>query len=262
MPGGSSMYTGATGMENQQLNLDIIANNLANINTPGFKKSEAEFSDLLYQTLKTMGADSGAGAAGPSGIEIGYGSQLVATNKVFTQGSLKATEDQFAMAIEGDGFFEVQLTDGTSAYTRAGNFKVDSTGQMVTSGGLVVQSSFGAIPAGSTLAVMSNGQATVALPGGGTQTFRIQLTRFANPSGLKSLGGSLLKETPASGTPEVGNPSESGFGQIMQRHLESSNVNAVDEMVKMIIAQRAYEMNSKAIQAADDGLQLTAHLKR
>lgn len=249
-------------MENAQLSLDIIANNLANIDTPGFKESKAEFADLLYQTLRQVGADAGAGEASPTGIEIGYGSQLVSTSKIFTQGRLQSTDSQFDMAIDGDGFFEVQRPDGSVAFSRAGDLKVNAQGQVTTTAGYLVQSSFGTIPAGAKLSVSENGQATVTLSDGSTQTFRIQLTRFANPSGLSSIGSNLLIETPGSGTPEIGNPGESGFGAIRQGFIEKSNVNAVNQMVKMILAQRAYEMNAKTIQASDDMLATTNHLKR
>jgi len=257
-----SLYSGATGMENEQTNLDVIANNLANINTPGFKRSKAEFSDLLYQTLRTVGADAGSGDAAPTGIEIGNGSQLVSASKVFTQGSLEHTGRELDLAIDGDGFIEVQRPDGSSAYTRAGNLKVNSSGQVTTSNGFVVQSNFQTIPSGSRITIASNGQTTVTLPSGSAQNFRIQLTRFANPAGLKNIGNNLLLETPASGSPEIGNPDENGFGSIIQSHIEKSNVSAVQSMVDMIIAQRSYEMNSKSIQTSEEMLGVINHLKR
>lgn len=259
---GSALFAGATGMAGEQRNLEVIANNLANMGTPGFKKMETDFADLMYQTIKSVGVDSGDGTASPSGIEIGGGSQLVGTSKSFTQGSISATDNALDMAIEGDGFFEVTRPDGTTAYTRAGNLKVNSTGQVVTSTGLPVGSSFGTIPTGGKLAVASNGQATVTVNGETVSTFRIQLTRFPNPSGLANIGGNLLMESEASGSAEAGNPQENGFGGIIQGHIERSNVNAVEEMVKMIMAQRGLEMNSKSVQAADDSLGVVNHIKR
>jgi flagellar basal-body rod protein FlgG len=257
-----SLYSGATGMEAQQLNLNTIANNLANANTTGFKKSKIEFQDLLYQQPRSAGADSGAGNVVPTGTEVGNGSRVVSTAKVFTQGSLTQTGETHDIAIDGDGFLEVQRPDGTTAYTRDGALKVDGQGRVTTSDGLPILSGFQPIAQGTTaISVSSNGQVTTQGPRG-AQTFRIQLVRFANPSGLRSLGGNLYQETPASGTPETGNPAENGFGSIVQGFLETSNVNIVEEMVNMIQAQRAYEINSKSIQTSDEMLEKIGQLKR
>jgi len=258
-----SLYSAATGMEAQQLNLNTIANNLANVNTPGFKRSKIEFQDLLYQKpTRASGTDSGGGNLVPTGIEVGNGSRVAATSKVFTQGQLTSTGGNLDLAIQGDGFFEVQRPDGTVGYTRDGSFKLSSQGQVVTVDGLPVLSGFQTIPAGaSAVNISQNGQVTVQSPSGST-SFRLTLTRFASPSGLRSLGGNLYEETPASGTPEVGQPSEQGYGSIMQGYIEGSNVSVVEEMVNLIVAQRAYEINSKSVQTSDEMLQNIAQMKR
>lgn len=249
-------------MEAQQVNLNTIANNLANANTTGFKRSKIEFQDLLYQTPRAVGAEAGGGNVVPTGVETGNGTRVVSTAKIFTQGQLKQTGEKFDMAIEGDGFMQVQRPDGSFAYTRDGALKVNGQGKVTTSDGFPVLSGFQPIPPGSTgVSVSGNGEVTVQGPSG-TQTFRIQLSRFANPSGLRSLGGNLYEETPASGTVEQGNPGEDGYGTLMQGFLESSNVNIVEEMVNMIQAQRAYEINSKAIQTSDSMLEQMAQIKR
>lgn len=257
-----SLYSGATGMAAQQLNLDNIANNLANANTNGYKRSKIEFQDLLYQKPRAAGTDSGGGNMVPTGVEVGNGSRVVSTSKVFTQGELKQTSSQYDVAINGDGFFEVKRADGTSAYTRDGALKVDSTGQVTTSDGLPVLSGFSTIPSGVTaISIASTGEVTLT-SSNGTSSFRIHLVRFNNPSGLQSCGGNLYSETTASGTAQQGNPGENGFGTVVQNYLESSNVNIVDEMVNMIQAQRAYEINSKSIQTADEMLSKIGDLKR
>lgn len=257
-----SLYSAATGMEAQQHNLNTIANNLANVNTAGFKRSKIEFQDLLYQKPRTTGAEVGGGNLLPTGIEVGNGSRVAATSKVFTQGQLTQTGEKLDIAVEGEGFFEVQRPDGTIAYTRDGAFKLSADGQIVTSDGLTVLSGFQSVPTGTTdVSISDTGDVTFSGPGG-TQTFRLTLTRFANPAGLRSLGGNLYEETPASGTPETGSPAEQGFGKIKQGYIETSNVNIVEEMVNLIVAQRAYEINSKSIQTSDEMLQNVAQLKR
>lgn len=257
-----ALYSSAAGMQSQQLNLDVIANNLANVNTTGFKKSKIEFQDLLYQTSRAAGADQGAGNQLPTGVQIGHGSQPVATAKVFTTGELTQTGERLDVAIQGDGFFEVQLSDGTRAYTRDGALKLASDGRITTSDGLVLQGGFQPIPAGTTsISMAPTGEITTSGTNG-NQSFRVQLVRFANPAGLESIGRNLYRETSASGTAEVGNPGENGFGDLQQGYLEMSNVKVVEEMVNMIVAQRAYEVNSKAVQAADDMMQLSNNLRR
>lgn len=258
-----SLYSAATGMEAQQLNLNTIANNLANVNTPGFKRSKIEFQDLLYQKpSRAAGTDSGGGNLVPTGAEVGNGSRVAATSKVFTQGQLNQTGEKLDVAIQGDGFYEVQRPDGTIGYTRDGSFKMNAQGQVVNVDGLPILSGFQPIPAGASgISISENGQVTVNTANG-SQSFRLTLTRFANPAGLRSLGGNLYEETPASGTPEVGQPGENGFGRTTQGYLEASNVNIVEEMVNLIVAQRAYEINSKSIQTSDEMLQNIANMKR
>ena len=257
-----ALYSSATGMESQQMNLDVIANNLANVSTTGFKKFKVEFQDLLYETKKSAGADQGSGNQVPTGVQIGHGTQVASTTKVFTQGEMTQTGERLDLAIQGDGFFEVQQPDGTLAFTRDGAFKVDSQGRIVTSDGSVVQGGFQPITAGTTnVTVATNGQVTLTGTNGNT-TFRIQLVRFANPGGLESLGKNLFRETTASGQPEMGNPGEKNFGQVQQGYLEMSNVKVVEEMVNLIMAQRAYEVNAKSVQAADEMMQMSNNLRR
>ncbi|HYC72675.1 MAG TPA: flagellar basal-body rod protein FlgG [Opitutaceae bacterium] len=257
-----SLYSAATGMEAQQLNLNTIANNLANVNTPGFKRSKIEFQDLLYQKPRASGTDSGGGNLVPTGIEVGNGSRVASTSKVFTQGQLTSTGEKLDVAIQGDGFFEVQRADGTIAYTRDGSFKLNAQGQVVTVDGLPILSGFQPVPPGTeSITIAEDGNVTLQ-SSGGAQTFRLTLTRFANPAGLRSLGGNMYEETAASGTPEAGNAGEQGFGRTIQGYVETSNVNIVEEMVNLIIAQRAYEINSKSIQTSDEMLQNIANLKR
>ena len=256
-----SLYSAATGMEAQQLNLNTIANNLANVNTPGFKRSKIEFQDLLYQRPRSSGADSGGGNLVPTGVEVGNGARVAATSKVFTQGQLNATGEKMDVAIQGDGFIEVTRADGTKGFTRDGALKVSANGVVVNNDGLPIVG-FQPIPAGTaSVSIAQNGEVTVQ-GSAGTQSYRLQLTRFANPSGLRSLGGNLYEETPSSGTPETGSPSENGFGSIVQGYIETSNVNIVEEMVNLIVAQRAYEINSKSIQTSDEMLQNVASMKR
>jgi flagellar basal-body rod protein FlgG len=257
-----SLYSAATGMEAQQMNLDTIANNLANVNTPGFKRSKIEFQDLLYQKPRAAGADSGGGNLVPTGIEIGNGTRVASTAKDFTQGQLISTGGNLDLALQGDGFYEVQQPDGTTAYTRDGSLKLNASGQVVTSDGLPVLSGFQAIPVGTTSINVSQTGMVSVQSASGTQTFQLTLARFANPSGLQSLGGNLYAQTTASGTAETGQPGVQGFGTVMQGYEESSNVNLVSEMVSLITAQRAYEINSKSIQASDEMLQNVAQMKR
>ena len=248
-------------MESQQLNLDVISNNLANVNTTGFKKSKIEFQDLLYETTRTPGADQGSGNLLPTGLQIGHGSRAVATSKVFTEGELTQTGERLDIAIQGDGFFQVQMPDGTLAYTRDGALKTSSTGQITTSDGLPVQGGFQPIPSGTTgVTVSPDGE--IATTGASASNFQVTLVRFANPAGLQPIGRNLYAETAASGTPETGTPNQTGFGSLQQGYLEKSNVKVVEEMVNMIVAQRAYEVNSKAVQAADEMMQQSDNLRR
>lgn len=257
-----ALYSSAAGMQSQQTNLDVIANNLANVNTTGFKKNKPEFQDLLYQTARTAGADQGNNAKVPTGVQIGHGSRLVATSKVFTSGELIQTGENLDVAIQGDGFFEVQMPDGSRAYTRDGALKLAADGRIVTNEGLALQGGFQPVTAGTTdISIAPTGEVTLS-GANGNQSFRVQLVRFANPGGLINLGRNLYRESDSSGTPELGSPGENGFGELHQRYLEMSNVKVVEEMVNMIMAQRAYEVNSKAVQAADEMMQLSNNLRR
>jgi flagellar basal-body rod protein FlgG len=249
-------------MQSQQTNLDVISNNLANVNTTGFKKVKAEFQDLLYQTSRAAGAETGGGNKLPTSVQIGHGSQLVSTSKIFTTGDMTKTGERWDVAIQGDGFFEVQLPDGTTAYTRDGALKVNAEGQIVTNDGLPLQGGFQPVPQGTTkVTIAPNGEITTE-GADGNQTFRVQLVRFANPAGLEAVGHNLFKGTEVSGDAEPGMPAENGYGELQQGYLEMSNVKVVEEMVNLIMAQRAYEVNSKAVQSADEMMQMSNNLKR
>jgi len=258
-----ALWTAASGMQSQQVNMDVIANNLANVNSSGFKKSRADLQDILYQTAKAAGT-GGTGAEVPTGAQVGLGSRVAAVQKVFTTGDFQQTENELDVAIEGPGFFQVTLPDGTDAYTRSGALKKDSTGQLVTSDGFPIVPQI-VIPEGATsVTIGSSGTVDVLLDGESTATEvgNIELVRFGNPAGLSSLGRNLYAETPTTGTPSSGTPGEEGFGTLSQGFLEGSNVNIMEEMVNMIAGQRAYEVNSKAIKTADEMLQMTSGLVR
>lgn len=258
-----ALWTAATGMHSQQVNMDVIANNLANVNSSGFKKSRADFQDILYQTTRAAGAGVDGGEV-PTGVQIGLGSRVAAVQKVFTTGDFMQTENELDVAIEGPGFFQVILPDGTDAYTRSGALKKDSTGRLVTSDGFPLIPEI-VIPEGSTsIAIGSGGTVDVLLDGESTpnEVGVIELIRFGNPSGLKSLGRNLYAETPTTGAPIAGTPGEAGFGSLSQGFLEGSNVNIMEEMVNMIAGQRAYEVNSKSIKTADEMLSITSQLVR
>ena len=257
-----ALYSAAAGMQSQQMNLDVISNNLANVNTTGYKKSKLEFQDLLYQTTRSAGADQGGGDQLPTSLQIGQGSVPIATNRVFTQGDLTNTGQNLDVAIQGDGFFQVQLPDGTQAYTRDGAFKTDSQGRIVTSDGYPLQGGFQPVPTGTTNITISPTGAGTYTTASGSTNFQIQLVRFPNTGGLDAMGHNLYKETPASGTAELGSPGQNGFGQLQQGALELSNVQVVEEMVNLILAQRAYEVNSKAVQAGDEMMQQSNNMKR
>ena len=257
-----ALYTSAAGMQSQQLNLDVIANNLANVNTTGFKKSKIEFQDLLYQTTRAAGSEQGGGNQLPTGVQVGHGSRPVATARIFSTGELTQTGERLDVAIQGDGFFEVQLPDGTRAYTRDGAFKTGSDGRITTSEGLPLQGGFQPVPAGTTNVSISPSGDVTYTGANGQSTFKVQLVRFNNPSGLEAAGRNLYKETSASGPAELGSPGENGFGELAQGYLEMSNVKVVEEMVNLIVAQRAYEVNSKAVQAADEMMQQSNNLRR
>lgn len=258
-----ALWTAGTGMQSQQVNIDVIANNLANVNSSGFKKSRADFQDILYQTSRAAGTGSDGNEV-PTGVQVGLGSRVAAVQKVFTTGDFQQTENELDLAIEGQGFFQVQLPDGSDAYTRSGAFKKDSTGRMVTSDGYPLTPEI-VIPDGATsVTIGSDGSVDVIIDGTGdpTQVGTIELVRFSNPSGLSSLGKNLYAETLTTGTPQTGTPGETGFGTLSQGFLEGSNVNIMEEMVNMIAGQRAYEVNSKVIKTADEMLQMTSQLVR
>ncbi|AGB42324.1 flagellar basal-body rod protein FlgG [Halobacteroides halobius DSM 5150] len=259
-----SLWTAASGMKAQQLNVDTISNNLANVNTTGFKKSRASFQDLMYQTIKQPGTPNSQGSQIPTGIQVGHGVRAAATQKIFTQGSLKNTGNSLDLAIQGDGFFKVRLPDGSIGYTRDGSFNLDSMGQLVTSDGYKLQPPIN-IPADATnVTINEEGMVTYMTPGADVpqEGGQIELANFANPAGLKAIGQNIYKQTAASGGAMDGVPGQAGYGTLAQGFLESSNVKVVDEMVDMIAAQRAYEVNSKAIKTSNDMLKQANNLKR
>jgi flagellar basal-body rod protein FlgG len=259
-----SLWTSATGMQAQVLNLDVISNNLANVNTTGFKKSRAEFQDLLYETLRPAGTSSSQDSQVPTGIQIGHGTRPSTVLKIFTQGTMENTENELDLAIEGDGFFQIILPNGETAYTRDGAFKLDSDGRVVNSDGFALEPEI-TIPSDTrSISVGMDGTVSV-LQAGDTipsEIGTIELARFVNPAGLVSTGRNLYITSEASGDEMTGIPGEDGLGTIAQGFLEMSNVSVVDEMVNMITAQRAYETNSKSIQTADEMLQLANNIKR
>lgn len=258
-----SLYTAASGMNAQQLNMDVIANNLANVNTNGFKRGQASFQDLMYQTTRAAGSSTGAGnAQAPTGLEVGLGVRAVGVERIHTQGDQKAGGER-DLVIEGNGFFKVQLPNGQFGYTRDGSFKVDNQGNLVTNDGYMLQPQI-TIPQGATaISISQDGTVTASLADG-TQSSpgRIQVANFANPAGLAAIGRNLLTVTPASGQEILGDAGANGLGTIRQGMTEMSNVKVVEEMVSMITAQRAYEVNSKSIQASDEMLQIANTLRR
>ena len=257
-----ALWIAATGMEAQKINQDVVANNLANVNTAGFKKARADFQDLMYQLYSRAGAETSSGNQLPVGVEIGMGVKLQSVQKMFSQGDYAQTESDFDMAIEGDGFFQLD-NNGRTVYTRAGNFKTDKDGCFCNSEGLKIIPEISIPPEAVNFTVVSDGTWTATDDiGSSIGSGRIELAKFLNPAGLSSLGRNLYDVTEGSGDATTGNPGEEGFGTISQHFLEMSNVNAIDELVKMIVGQRAYEMNSKAIQTADSMLQTANNLKR
>lgn len=259
-----SLYTAASGMMAEQLNTDNIAHNLANVNTTGFKKSRIEFQDLFYQTIKEAGTPVTQGASVPVPLQIGLGVRSVAEQKMFVQGNLAQTDHQFDMAIAGEGFFQVQLPNGEIAYTRDGSFKPDKDGNIVTANGNFIEPPI-TIPQDTLhFNITQDGAVTVNLPNqvDPQEIGQITLVRFVNPAGLNRIGDNLYVETAASGPAIEGQPQLEGFGSIQQQFLEQSNVKVVEEMVNLIVAQRAYEVNSKAIQTSDDMLSVANNLKR
>jgi flagellar basal-body rod protein FlgG len=253
-----ALWTAATGMETQQLNMDVIANNLANVNTTGFKKSRADFQELIYQSTRTPGSSTSSGTESPTGIQVGLGSRTAAVQKIFTTGDFQNTGNELDMGIEGAGFFQIELPTGESAFTRAGAFKKDGTGRIVTSDGYPLLPEIVIPENASSISIGEDGTVEAVLDNSTTPTQlgSIELNTFANTSGLKSIGRNLYVETPSSGTPAANIPGEGGAGTLSQGYLEGSNVNIMEEMVQMIAGQRAYEINSKAIKTADEMVQM------
>lgn len=261
-----SLWTAASGMVGQQFNIDTIANNLSNVNTAGYKKSRADFEDLLYQTIRSAGTPATRDTLVPTGIQVGHGVRPAATQKMYSQGSLQNTGNTLDLAVEGEGFFRVQLYDGTFGYTRDGTFKIDSNGQIVNSNGYKLSPEI-IMPEGflfSDIAISQDGFVTVKVAGNDTpiEVGQIQVYRFVNPAGLKNVGQNFVKTSAASGPPVGGRPGFYGMGKIQQGFLEMSNVQIVEEMVNMIVAQRAYELNSRAITTSDSMLATANALKR
>jgi len=257
-----SLWIAKTGMDAQQTQLDVISNNLANVGTTGFKHSRVAFEDLLYQNLRQAGANSSQQTTLPTGLQIGTGVVPVSTETLFDQGNLQQTSNQFDMAINGQGFFQVQMPDGTTAYTRDGSFHVDSTGALVTNSGFPVTPAITIPKLAQSVTIAQDGTVTVTLQGNATpqNVGSLQLANFINPSGLQARGQNLFMETAASGTPSANTPGTNGLGTVQQGFIETSNVNVVSELVNMIQTQRAYEMNSKAIQTADQMLSKVSDL--
>jgi len=256
-----SLWISKTGLDAQQTRMSNIANNLANAGTTGFKRSRAIFEDLLYQNVRQVGAQSSQDTQLPSGLQIGTGVRTVATEKLFTQGNLVQTDNQLDMAVQGRGFFEILMPDGTQAYTRDGSFQINDQGIMVTSGGYQLQPAITVPENALSVNIGTDGTVSVRLPGttASTQIGTVQLVDFINPSGLQSRGENLYVESSASGTPQPGSPGLNGLGTIVQGYVESSNVNVVEELVSMIETQRSYEMNSRAISTADQMLQYVSN---
>lgn len=258
-----ALTTAATGMEAQQTRLDVTANNIANVSTPGFKRGRAEFQDLIYQTLRAPGASTSDATLAPTGLEVGLGVRTVDTERMHTEGDLQQTGNNFDLAIEGNGFFQILMPDGQLAYTRNGAFKLDQDGKMVTADGYPLSDGISVPPEATAVAIGPDGTVTVTLPSSSTpaQAGKIQLANFVNPAGLSSLGRNLLAETAASGTAVPGKPGENGIGTLSQGTLELSNVKVVEEMIDLIAGQRAYEVNARVVKAADEMLQQTAGLR-
>lgn len=250
-----ALWTGASGMIAQQTNVDIIANNIANVNTSGFKKQRASFQDVFYATPQAPGSRVGEQGQSPTGIQIGHGVKLAATPRTFTPGNIEITDGQFDMVIEGDGFFEVVLPDGSSAYTRAGEFRPDGDGNMVTPDGYYLVPQITIPDDAEQISISSTGIITVIQGTNQNQVGQVSLVRFANPAGLMAMGRNLFLESAASGTPQTGNPGDTAFGAIRQGAIERSNVEVVSELVNLIVAQRAYELNSRSITTSDEMLQ-------
>ena len=253
-----ALYTSATGMKAHQFLLDVISNNLANVNTTGYKRVQVNFQDLLYDKYVAPGSESSTGVQAPTGLQVGSGVRIVATNKVFSQGVAESTGRSLDWAIQGSGFFQVTHPDGTVVYSRDGTFQLNSTGGIVNSEGLPLEPAITIPVTATSISIGSDGTiSTQAADGSTTSVGTVTLASFANPAGLESMGKNLYRETTASGTPTTGTAGQNGIGEILQGFRESSNVEVVTELVNLIVAQRAYETSAKAIKASDDMLQAT-----
>ena len=252
-----ALWAAKTGLDAQQTKLAVTSNNLANVSTAGFKKGRAVFEDLMYQNIRQVGGSTSQDTQAPTGVHLGTGVRVVATEKIYTQGGFTQTDNALDVAIEGRGFFQIQLPDGTTAYTRDGNFQLNAQGQMVTSSGYVLQPGISIPDGAQSITISRDGVVSARIAGQGTpvQIGQLQLTDFINPSGLEPLGENLVVETAASGPAQTGTAGQNGLGTVLQGSFESSNVNVVEELVNMIETQRAYEMNSKAISTADQMLE-------
>lgn len=252
----SALWVAKTGLDAQQLRMNVVANNLANVNTTGFKRGDAAFEDLIYQNVRQVGAQQTQDTQLPSGLSLGTGVRPVATEKDFAQGNISVTENPLDVAIDGRGFLQILQPDGSLAYTRDGSFQINATGQLVTSSGAPVQPAITIPNNTQSISISPEGAVSVLLPGAAapTQVGTLQLADFINPVGLQPIGGNLFRESAASGTPQVSNPGGNGLGNLIQGSLETSNVNVVEELVSMIETQRAYEINSKAVSTSDEML--------
>jgi flagellar basal-body rod protein FlgG len=258
-----SLFTAATGMTAQQLNLDVIANNLANVNTTSFKRSRVDFHDLLYQTLRAPGAAAAQGLQIPAGIQIGSGVGVVSVTKLFEQGPFVETGNTLDVAIEGDGFFQITLPDGEIAYTRDGSFQINRDGTIVTADGFALEPEITIPDNAINTTIGADGTVTVTLSDGATDELgQIELARFINPAGLLSQGRNMFRQSESSGDPILGNPGEDGAGTLRQGFIETSNVSVVDEIVQLIITQRAFEINSSVISASDQMLQTANNMRQ
>jgi flagellar basal-body rod protein FlgG len=258
-----ALHIAATGMQAQQVNIDNISNNLANVNTTGFKSGRADFQDLLYQTIRQAGSSASQSTVVPTGLQLGIGVKTAAVGKNFTQGSASETDSTLDMMINGEGFFQIQLPSGETSYTRDGSFKMDDQGRIVTSDGNLMIPTITIPTTATEVTIGTDGTVSVQTSGSTTSTTvgNITVARFPNPGGLEATGQNLFKETTSSGAPTVSTPGQNGTGTVTQGSLEMSNVSMVSELVNMILAQRAYEVNSKAITASDEMLQTATQLK-
>ena len=259
-----ALRVATTGMAAQQMNIEIIANNLSNVNTTGFKKVRAEFQDLMYQTLQIAGASpAGQSSTQPVEVQVGNGVVPVGTVRQFTQGDPQMTGNKLDMAINGEGFFQIRRPDGTIAYTRDGQFKLASDGQLVSAHGYLLEPGI-SIPANSEIQISRDGKINTVVDGeiAPTLSGEVELAKFVNTNGLRAIGNNLFVETIASGTPTYGKPGDEGFGELIQSEIEASNVDVVEEMVAMIVAQRAYEINSKTVHTVEEMMQIANNLRR